>query len=65
MAASIGLGKFAVVKESCLSCKNVLNKEDKDIICNKCQPKKKKIYIERKIELNLAEKVYGDLWVQC
>ena len=36
IAGGHGLAKFAVVKESCLSCKNVLNKDDKDIICNKC-----------------------------
>jgi len=52
-----------VVKESCIGCKNVLEKGCTDVICNNCQPKKKGIYIERKLELNQAEKVYGDLWV--
>lgn len=60
-----GLGMFAKVKASCMSCKNVLKPGWNDAICELCQPKKKSIFIERKIELNKAEKVYGDLWVQC
>jgi hypothetical protein len=60
-----GLAKFAVVKESCLNCKNVLPPNCSDYICDNCQSKKKEIYIERKLEQNMAEKVYADLWVQC
>jgi DNA polymerase delta subunit 1 len=60
-----GLGMFAKVKASCMACKNVLPPNCDDAICNACQPKKKGIYIERKLELNKAEKIYGDLWVQC
>lgn len=60
----MGLGKFAKAAEQCMGCKCVL-KGYKDTICEKCQPKKKQIFIERKLELNSAEKVYGDLWVQC
>ena len=47
MATTSGLGKFAVVKKTCLGCKNVLAKET-DVLCDKCQTKKKQIYIERK-----------------
>ncbi|CDW90396.1 dna polymerase delta catalytic subunit-like [Stylonychia lemnae] len=60
-----GLGKFAVVKKQCLGCKNVMGNNDDDCVCKNCQPKKKQIYIERKQELNLYEKTYADLWVQC
>jgi len=41
VANSAGLGKFAVVKESCMSCRNVLEKGSTDVVCEKCQPKKK------------------------
>lgn len=41
-----GLGKFTVVKKTCLGCKNVLGSDEK-CICKNCQPKKKQIYIER------------------
>lgn len=64
MATSSGLGKFAVVKKTCLGCKNVLATGEL-VICEKCKPKKKMIYIERKQELCLYEKNYSDLWVQC
>jgi DNA polymerase delta subunit 1 len=64
MATTSGLGKFAVVKKTCLGCKNVLAKET-EVLCDKCKPKKKMIYIERKQELCLFEKNYADLWVQC
>ena len=60
-----GLGRFAVVKESCMSCKNVLPPKWKDVICQNCLPKKKEIFIERNLELIQAEKLYSDLWVQC
>jgi DNA polymerase delta subunit 1 len=60
-----GLGMFTVVSATCMGCKKVLPKDHKDIVCVACLPKKKAIFIERKIELNQAEKVYGDLWVQC
>ena len=63
VGASSGLGKFAVVKEACMSCKNVLKPNETDVVCDICLPKKKGIFIERKIELNQAEKLYGDLWV--
>lgn len=57
-----GLGKFAVVKKTCLGCKNVLA-NDKEVICERCKPKKKMIYIERKQEMCVYEKNYADLWV--
>ena len=61
---NIGLGKFTVVNATCMGCKKVLTKDEcDDVVCKNCQDKKKSIYIERKIELNQAEKVYGDLWV--
>jgi len=61
-----GLSRYAVIRDTCMCCKNVLTKDDHgDLICRKCLPKKKLIYIERKLELNLAEKTYSDLWVQC
>jgi len=59
-----GLAKFTVVKKSCLGCKNLLSNQD-EVICDKCKPNTKQIYIERKQELNLYEKNYADLWVQC
>lgn len=40
MATTSGLGKFAVVKKTCLGCKNVLAK-DTDVLCERCQTKKK------------------------
>jgi DNA polymerase delta subunit 1 len=48
-----------------MRCKNKLEKGWQDVVCKECQSHKKDIYIERKLELNQAEKVYGDLWVQC
>ena len=64
MQGTQGLGRFAVVKKQCLGCKAILQKE-KDIICRGCQPKKRSIFIEQKIEQYQLEKAYGDLWVQC
>ena len=64
MATTSGFGKFAVVKKTCLGCKNVLAK-DTDVLCERCQTKKKAIYIERKQEMSIYEKNYADLWVQC
>ena len=60
-----GLGRFTVVKESCMSCKNVLPPNWDEVICKACLPKKKDIYIERNLELIQSEKLYTDLWVQC
>lgn len=62
MATTSGLGKFAVVKKTCLGCKNVLAKET-EVLCDRCQTKKKSIYIERKQEMCVYEKNYADLWV--
>lgn len=62
---STGLARFAVVKETCMGCKCVLDKNHPDAVCDNCQVKKKGIFIERQIEMNHAEKVYADLWVQC
>jgi len=62
--ANTGLAKFAVVKKTCLGCKNVLPSQDM-ALCSNCEGKKKRIYIERKQELNMYEKNYADLWVQC
>lgn len=45
-----GLAKFAVVKKSCLGCKNLLSNQN-DNLCTNCLPKIKQIYIERKNEL--------------
>lgn len=55
---SSALAKFTVVKEICLSCRKVLNPavDRGDSVCRDCQPKKKAIYIERKLELNHVEK---------
>lgn len=55
---SSALAKYTVVKEICLSCRKVLNPavDRGDVICKDCQPKKKDIYIERKLELNHVEK---------
>lgn len=64
MATTSGLGKFAVVKKTCLGCKNVLA-NDTEVLCDRCQQKKKMIYIERKQEMSVYEKNYADLWVQC
>jgi DNA polymerase delta subunit 1 len=44
MATSSGLGKFTVVKKTCLGCKNVLPNE-MEVLCERCQAKKKQIYI--------------------
>jgi hypothetical protein len=62
MATTSGLGKFAVVKKTCLGCKNVLA-NDAEVLCDRCQQKKKMIYIERKQEMSVYEKNYADLWV--
>ena len=63
----MGLGKFIGVKESCMNpkCKNLLDKGWTEPVCKTCMPKKKQVYIERNLELQNAEKVYSDLWVQC
>ena len=47
MAVTSALGKFAVVKKTCLGCKNVLSNES-EVLCERCQTRKKAIYIERK-----------------
>ena len=46
-----GLGKFAIVKATCMGCKKVLHPtlDKDDVICQACQPKKKQIFIERKL----------------
>jgi len=59
-----GLAKFAVVKKSCLGCKNLLPNQD-DNLCVRCLPQIKSIYIERKNEQLILEKKYADLWVMC
>ena len=60
------LSGYAVVRDSCLSCKRILTYEDNgDQVCLTCKPKKQEIYIERRMELLKAEKIYGDMWVQC
>ena len=64
-ATSTGIFKFAVVKKTCLGCKNVLTKNDDSVVCVNCEPRLKNIYIERKQELRIREKQYCDLWVQC
>ena len=58
-----GLGMFTKVVASCMKCHQKLPKGHNDIVCHSCIGFKKQIYIERKIELNLAEKTYCDLWV--
>lgn len=63
ISANVGLGRFTVISATCMGCKKVLPKGWKDIVCPNCLPRKLEIYIERKIELNQAEKLYGDLWV--
>ena len=35
LQTNTGLGKFTVVKKSCLGCKNIL-KNDNDAICQNC-----------------------------
>jgi len=62
MVASSGLGKFTVVKKTCLGCKNVLA-DSTEVLCERCKPKKKAVYIERKQEMSVYEKNYADLWV--
>jgi len=57
-----GIGQFTFVKNSCLSCKSVI---EQGALCQACQPKMRQIYIERKQEMNMYEKNYADLWVQC
>ena len=47
-----GLGSFIKVKETCMNCKCGLPPKHDDILCNKCQPQKKKIYIQRRLEVN-------------
>ena len=59
-----GLGKFAVVKQTCLACKRVVS-DNTSAICISCKPKMKTIYIERSIESARFEKNYSDLWTQC
>ncbi|TNV85757.1 hypothetical protein FGO68_gene3112 [Halteria grandinella] len=66
VAMNTGLGKFAIVKKSCLSCKSVVTGPNPDAaLCLSCSPKTKQIFIERKLEHMLYEKSYNDLWVQC
>lgn len=56
-----GLGRYAVVKKSCLSCKRVV--ERGEALCAQCKPKEKQIYVERRLEQSRYEKNYADLWV--
>ena len=58
-----GLGRYAVVKKSCLACKRVV--ERGEALCLQCKPKEKQIYVERRLEQSRYEKNYADLWVQC
>ena len=58
-----GLGRYAVVKKSCLSCKRVV--EHGEALCSSCKPKEKQIYVERRLEQSRYEKNYADLWVLC
>lgn len=63
-AKDSNLAGYAVVKDSCLVCKRVLVHDDNgDMVCRVCQPKKLDTFIERKLEMNIAEKTYSDLWV--
>eukprot|EP00347_Sterkiella_histriomuscorum_P024228 403331866 len=57
-----GLGRFTIVKKSCLRCKSVV---ESGALCKDCMPEMKKIYIERKLEQITFEKNYNDLWIQC
>ena len=61
VAMNTGMGKFAIVKKSCLACKAVVDGDR--ALCRNCIPKTKNIYIERKLELINYEKTYNDLWV--
>lgn len=62
---SSSMAKYTVVKEICMACRKVLNPavDRGDLVCRECQPKKQQIYIERRLEMNIEEKRYADLWV--
>jgi DNA polymerase delta subunit 1 len=49
---SSGLGKFIVVLPDCLGCKKILPKNYDDVICLECQPKRRSLFIEKRLELN-------------
>lgn len=64
--------KFVTIKQTCFNCKSVI---DSGVVCKNCIDKLKSIYIERRLELNYAERIYAgillllytfiDLWTQC
>ena len=56
---------FIKVTASCVGCNTALPATYDDIVCTRCLPKKKAIYIEQMLEVTKAEKLYSDLWVQC
>ena len=61
---STGLGKFAVVKTTCLGCKVPINDSD-GALCKHCQGKALDIYCMKVVELNLFQKSFWELWTQC
>jgi DNA polymerase delta subunit 1 len=46
-AQASGIFKFAVVKKSCLGCKNLLE-ASQEVVCKNCEGRMRRIYIERK-----------------
>ena len=57
-----GLGKFFASKRLCLGCRAQIKK---GAICKNCGDKRRRIFIERKIEANNLQKRFADLWIQC
>ena len=61
---SSGLGKFAIVKTTCLGCKVPIN-DSQGVVCKHCQGKALDIYCLKAVELNLLQKNFWELWTQC
>jgi len=61
---SAGLGKFAIVKTTCLGCKVPIN-DKQGALCKHCQGKALDIYCLKVVEVNILQKSFWELWTQC
>jgi DNA polymerase delta subunit 1 len=57
------MGMFVTQKKTCLACKKEV--KSGTAVCKDCGSKRKRILIERQLELNSAQSRCADLWVNC
>ena len=56
------MGKFAIVKNTCLGCKVTL---PEGAVCANCENKRVSIYTQKLIEINELQESFSELWTQC